>query len=88
MYDCIICKQQFKTLIELETHIRRKHEIHAGSERVLNYLKALKIRDEILDKPKDKEMEMVKEVIQEEKEEEKEEEEFKPVATKSRGRRK
>ena len=49
MYECILCKKQFKELNELEKHIRRNHQLHSNSEEVLKYLKALKIRDDIID---------------------------------------
>lgn len=78
MYECLLCREQFKKLDELEIHIRRKHEIHANSEQVLNHLKAYKIRDEVLDgkkaapapkapEPPKEEPKVVEEVIEEEK---------------------
>lgn len=44
---CMLCGMEFKTLEELETHLKTKHSIHYNSYIVQEQLRLLKIKEEM-----------------------------------------
>lgn len=43
---------EFKTFEELDKHLKEKHSIHYTSQRTQEYLRALKMEEEVKSKPK------------------------------------
>ena len=53
---CLWCGMEFKTLEELDKHIREKHAIHYSSALTQEYLRAMKIKEEVKPQPKKEEV--------------------------------
>lgn len=53
---CILCGQEFKTLEELDKHIRSRHPIHYTSVLTQEYLQAMRMKEEVKSQPKKKEV--------------------------------